>query len=166
MERIWAPWRIEYIRSPKSNACFLCEYFRDNRDREHLVLARGPTCAVVMNRYPYTGGHLMVCPYRHVSAMADLTHDEMLECMRWSALSVELLKKHMAPDGFNVGINFGDAGGAGLKEHLHIHVVPRWVGDTNFISVLGDIRVIPQALEGIWEELSPSFLAAEKEFRR
>jgi ATP adenylyltransferase len=164
MERIWAPWRIDYIRGEKTDGCFLCTYFGGNRDQDNLVLARGPTCAVVMNRYPYTGGHLMVCPYRHVSVMAELTDAEMLESMRWSALCVELLKKHIRPDGFNLGINLGDAGGAGLKDHLHLHVVPRWVGDTNFISVVGDIRVIPQALEALWLELRPSFAAAEKEF--
>lgn len=160
MERIWAPWRIEYIRAPKSSDCFLCDYFADTTDQLNLVLARGPTCGVVMNRYPYTGGHLMICPYRHISVMADMTSDEMLESMRWTALSVEILKKHLRPDGFNVGINLGDAGGAGLKDHLHIHVVPRWIGDTNFTSVIGDIRVIPQALEALWLELRPSFAAA------
>ncbi|HMO04317.1 MAG TPA: HIT domain-containing protein [Kiritimatiellia bacterium] len=164
MERLWAPWRIEYIRGEKTDGCFLCAYFGSNRDPEHLVLARGPTCAVVMNRYPYTGGHLMICPYRHVSVMAELTHAEMLECMRWSALAVEILKKRIRPDGFNLGINLGDAGGAGLKDHLHLHVVPRWVGDTNFTSVIGDVRVIPQALEALWAELRPSFAAAEKDF--
>lgn len=157
MKHIWAPWRIDYIKSSKEEGCFLCRYFNDSQDRLNLVLARGKTCAVVMNRYPYTGGHLMICPYRHISNLAELSDAEMLECMKWSALSVEILKKHMKPDGFNLGINLGDAGGAGLKDHLHMHVVPRWVGDTNFTSVVGDLRVIPQALEALWMELQPSF---------
>jgi ATP adenylyltransferase len=164
MQHIWAPWRIDYIKAVKKDGCFLCAYFAaPGDDRENLVLARGPTCAVVMNRYPYTGGHLMVCPYRHVSDLSALTAVEQAEMMRWSALSVEILKRHMKPDGFNLGINLGDAGGAGLKDHLHLHVVPRWVGDTNFVSVVGDLRVIPQALEALRDELTPSFAAARLE---
>jgi len=161
MKHIWAPWRIDYIKSSKEDGCFLCNYTAENLDQKNLMLARGPTCGVIMNRYPYTGGHLMIYPYRHVSTLAELTPDEMLECMRWTSISVEILKKHMKPDGFNLGINLGDAGGAGLKDHLHMHVVPRWIGDTNFVSVLGDVRVIPQALEALWVELKPSFEAAK-----
>jgi ATP adenylyltransferase len=137
----------------------LCQSFGETNDRQNLVLARGPTSAVVMNRYPYTAGHLMICPYRHTSTLADLTSEEMLECMRWSSVSIELLKKHIKPEGFNIGINLGDAGGAGLKDHLHIHVVPRWIGDTNFTGVVGDVRVLPQALDAMWDELHPSFAA-------
>lgn len=161
MKSIWAPWRLEYIKAAKETGCFLCRYFGEDRDEPNLVLARGLTCAVVMNRYPYTGGHLMVCPYRHISNLSDLTPEEMTECMQWSAISAEILKKHMKPDGFNLGINLGDAGGAGLKDHLHMHVVPRWVGDTNFVSVVGDVRVIPQALESLYRELKPSFDAVK-----
>jgi len=160
MKHIWAPWRIDYIKSPKEDGCFLCRYFSEDQDRKNLVLARGKTCGVVMNRYPYTGGHLMVCPYRHVSTLAELSEQEMLDCMKWTSLSVEILKKHMSPDGFNLGINLGDAGGAGLKDHLHMHVVPRWVGDTNFTGVIGDLRVIPQGLEALWVELRPTFESA------
>ncbi|HMO52645.1 MAG TPA: HIT domain-containing protein [Kiritimatiellia bacterium] len=159
MKHLWAPWRIEYITASKQDGCFLCRYFGEDRDEANLVLARGPTCGVVINRYPYTGGHLMVCPYRHISSLAELTEAEMLEIMRWTSLSVEILKRHMKPDGFNIGINLGEAGGAGLKDHLHQHIVPRWIGDTNFSSVLGDVRVIPQALEALWAELKPSFAA-------
>lgn len=157
MKHIWAPWRIDYIKSSREDGCFLCKYFAAGDDRDNLVLARGGNCAVVMNRYPYTGGHLMVCPYRHISTPAEMKAEEMLEMMKWTSCSVELLKKIMKPDGFNIGMNLGDAGGAGLKDHLHMHVVPRWVGDTNFVSVVGDIRVIPQALEALYDELRPSF---------
>jgi ATP adenylyltransferase len=163
MKHIWAPWRIDYIKSSKEVGCFLCRYFGEARDEPNLVLARGPTCGVVINRYPYTGGHLMICPYRHVSTLAELTQAEMLETMKWVSLSVEALKKHMKPEGFNIGINLGEAAGAGLKDHLHVHVVPRWVGDTNFSTVIGDLRVIPQALEALWAELRPSFAAMNME---
>lgn len=137
----------------------MCAYFASENDRENLVLARGPTCGVVMNRYPYTGGHLMICPYRHISSLGELTTEEMTEMMKWSAISVDILKKHMKPDGFNIGLNLGEAGGAGLKDHLHMHVVPRWIGDTNFTSVVGDLRVIPQALEALFDQLQPTFEA-------
>ncbi len=157
MKHLWAPWRIDYIKATKTDGCFLCHYFAGHDDQSNLVLARGKTCAVVMNRYPYTGGHLMVCPYRHVSELTLLSPDENLEMMTWASRSVEILKKHMRPDGFNIGINIGEAGGAGLRDHLHLHVVPRWSGDTNFATVLGDIRIIPQALEALWVELQPDF---------
>lgn len=157
MKHIWAPWRIDYIRSGKEDGCFLCRYFSANQDEQSLVLARGHTCGVVINRFPYTGGHLMVCPYRHISNLSDMTEEEMLEGMRWTTICTGILQEHMKPDGFNIGINLGEAGGAGLKDHLHIHVVPRWNGDTNFATVLGDLRVIPQALESLWKELKPAF---------
>lgn len=157
MKHIWAPWRIEYIKGIKPQVCFLCEYFSEEKDEANLILARGPSCAVVMNKYPYTGGHLMICPYRHISKLSDMTEAEMAECMKWSSICVDILKEHMKADGFNVGINLGDAGGAGLKDHIHMHVVPRWVGDTNFVSVVGDVRVIPQALEALYAELKPAF---------
>ena len=157
MKHIWAPWRIEYIKIAKQDGCFLCRYFENQNDQENLLLARGKLCAVVMNRFPYTGGHLMVCPYRHISDLSDLSDAEHLELMHWTTRSVEILKKHMKPEGFNIGINIGEAGGAGLKDHLHMHVVPRWLGDTNFTAVLNDVRVVPQALEALWLELKPSF---------
>ena len=157
MNHIWAPWRIDYIKAKKEPGCFLCTYFETSCDQPNLVLARGPLCGVVINRYPYTGGHLMVCPYRHISNFADLTDPEMLEIMNWTKIAVEILQRHMRHDGFNIGINIGDAGGAGLKDHLHQHIVPRWIGDTNFSTVLGDVRIIPQALEALWLELRPSF---------
>ena len=134
MKHIWAPWRIDYIKASKTEGCFLCQYFSENKDEANLILARGPNCAVVMNRYPYTGGHLMICPYRHISEMNDMTPEEQIESMKWATLCVDILRKHMKADGFNVGINLGDAAGAGLKDHIHMHVVPRWIGDTNFVS--------------------------------
>jgi len=157
MKHLWAPWRIDYITSPKIEGCFLCRYFAETRDQDNLILARGPTCAVVMNRYPYTGGHLMVCPYRHISTPTEMNEAEMLEMMRWMVTCTEILKQHLRPEGFNIGINLGDAGGAGLKDHLHLHIVPRWIGDTNFVSAIGDVRVVPQALEALYMELRPAF---------
>lgn len=157
MKQIWAPWRIDYIKATNTDGCFLCHHFREKNDQANLVLARGEHVGVVMNRYPYTGGHLMVCPLRHVSNLSDLSNHEHLELMAWATRSVDILKKHMNAEGFNIGINLGKAGGAGLRDHLHMHVVPRWTGDTNFMSVTGDLRVIPQALEALWLELKADF---------
>ena len=154
---IWAPWRIEYILGDKGGGCFLCKMFVEESDRDNLVLKRGKTCAVVMNRYPYTGGHLMVTPYRHLKNLADLTPEERLEMMDLTIEAVEILKAELKPDGLNLGYNLGAAAGAGLKDHIHQHIVPRWVGDTNFMPVLSDTRVMPQALMEQYDILLPLF---------
>jgi ATP adenylyltransferase len=155
--RIWAPWRIEYILAPKTDACFLCDMFRARADRKNLLLKRGRTCAVLINRYPYTTGHLMVAPYRHVEGLTGLRDAEMVEMMKLTRHALEVLSRVMRPQGFNVGLNLGEAAGAGLRDHVHLHVVPRWVGDTNFMPVLGDVRVMPQALDKLWPLLKAAF---------
>lgn len=154
---IWAPWRIEYILSDKTDGCFLCRMFAENRDRDNLLLKRGSACAVVMNRYPYTGGHLMVTPLRHVRHLKELTAEEKAELMELTIGAVEILKAELKPDGLNLGYNFGAAAGAGLKDHLHQHIVPRWTGDTNFMPVMCDTRVMPQALTAQYDTLYPLF---------
>ena len=154
---IWAPWRIEYILSDKRGECFLCKMFSENTDRENLLLKRGKTCAVVMNRYPYTGGHLMVTPYRHLEHLKSLTLEERLEMMDLTIDAVEILKTELKPDGLNLGYNLGGAAGAGLKDHIHQHIVPRWIGDTNFMPVLSDTRVMQQALLEQYDVLFPLF---------
>lgn len=150
---IWAPWRIEYIRGEKETDCFLCRMFAEDTDRENLILFRGKTCAMVMNRFPYTSGHLMVCPYRHVADFADLTADEDLEMSDLTRRGIAALRSAMQPEGFNLGTNLGSAAGAGLKDHLHRHIVPRWVGDTNFMAVTGDTHVVPEALTATYDIL-------------
>ncbi len=154
---LWAPWRIEYILGEKSGECFLCRAFKEDQDRENLVLKRAKTCVVVMNRFPYNNGHLMIAPLRHIDAIERLTPEEQRELMALTARSVEILKQVMNPQGFNIGLNLGEAAGAGLKDHLHQHIVPRWAGDTNFMPVLGDVRVIPQALLELYDRLAPAF---------
>lgn len=147
MKQLWAPWRMEYIKDNTTNdGCFMCAIFASNDDRENLVIQRGEHCAIVMNRYPYSNGHLMVAPYRHIAQMEDMTVDEQLEMMQLSTRCVQLLKKTVNPQGFNIGINIGDVAGAGLKDHIHLHVVPRWNGDTNFMPIFGETKVIPQSL--------------------
>ena len=155
MKRLWAPWRLEYIVGDKEEGCFLCRILAEDNDRENLVLKRGRLCAVVMNRYPYNNGHLMVCPYRHVSGLGDLSSAERLATMDLVAECIDALKQTVHPDGLNVGINLGRAAGAGLEEHIHSHIVPRWNGDTNFMPVMDDVKVIPQGLLELWDVLQP-----------
>ncbi len=157
MNNIWAPWRIEYILAQKDGCCFLCDMFGEAEDAKNRILLRGPTCAVVMNRYPYTGGHLMVCPYRHVAEPAGLTRGERLEMADTLDRALRALERIMKPQGYNIGYNLGAAAGAGLRDHLHQHVVPRWVGDTNLMPVLGGVTVVPQALDELYAKLKPAF---------
>jgi ATP adenylyltransferase len=144
---LWAPWRIEYILGPRGGGCFFCRKGESpEEDEANHVLARGRSCFVLMNDYPYNSGHIMVAPYRHVGDIQLLSPEERAELMELTAVAQDVLRQTMRPDGFNFGINIGDAGGAGVREHLHAHLVPRWVGDTNFMAVLADTRVVPDAL--------------------
>jgi len=145
---LWAPWRIDYILAEKGGNCFLCDSFRapPEQDDETLVLSRGERVFSVMNRYPYNTGHVMIAPVRHVPSLADLSPPECMELMEALNAHVEAMKASLGPDGFNVGINLGKAAGAGVEDHLHVHVVPRWVGDTNYMQVTAQTRVMPESL--------------------
>lgn len=155
MERLWAPWRMEYIKNVEEPGCFLCRITEEKDDRENLLLKRGKRCGIVMNRYPYTNGHLLIYPYTHSGALERLDPTERAEMTELTTECVEALKATVAPDGFNVGMNIGKEAGAGLADHLHAHVVPRWSGDTNFMPVFGDLKVIPQSLRELYDELLP-----------
>ena len=153
MQNLWAPWRITYIQEPqKENNCFLCNAFQDNQDEKHLVIYRGKECFCILNKYPYNSGHLMVVPNKQKPDISDLTESEMLEIMKLTRDMKELLTKIMKPEGFNLGINLGKSAGAGLVGHFHLHIVPRWNGDTNFMPVVSDVKVIPQSLEDLYKE--------------
>lgn len=147
-QRLWAPWRMEFIQAPKEPGCFLCRIAAGgpNEDADNHVVGRRGTALLLLNRYPYSGGHLLAAPRRHVATLAELAADEMRDLMELVCRGQRLLDGVMRPEGFNVGINQGAAAGAGLKDHLHVHVVPRWAGDTNFMPVVGGARVVPQAL--------------------
>lgn len=150
VDALWAPWRMDYIKTvadgPKE--CFLCTAaLAPERDEAHLVLARTPLCLLMLNRYPYANGHLLAAPYRHIAEMGELTSEERTEIMDLLIHGQTLLERVMNPQGFNMGINLGRCAGAGLPGHIHAHIVPRWNGDTNYMSVVGNVRVIPQALE-------------------
>ena len=149
MEVLHAPWRIRYILAPKPPAgdgSLFTRIAQSNDDEANLVVARDRTCFALLNRYPYNGGHLMVVPYRQVAELGELTLEELTDLMRLTQRCVAALKRLMNPDGFNIGLNQGRAAGAGIEEHLHLHIVPRWVGDTNFMPVLADTKVLPEAL--------------------
>ena len=149
MESLHAPWRIQYILSPKpapSDVSIFSRIAQSNDDVTHHVIARTRSSFALLNNYPYNGGHLMVLPYKQVADFADLTDDEMLDLMKLMRRCQAALTQVMKPDGFNIGVNLGRVAGAGIAEHLHIHVVPRWNGDTNFMPVLGQTTVVPQAL--------------------
>jgi ATP adenylyltransferase len=157
MKQIWAPWRIKYIRMEKAKGCFLCEKPGQDSDAQNYLLYRGKKNFVILNSFPYNPGHLMIAPYRHVATIEELTREELHEHFEIVSRSLKVLRKAFNPAGFNIGINTGKVAGAGLEEHVHTHVVPRWQGDTNFMPVLSDVRVVPEALAETYERLKGKF---------
>lgn len=157
MERIWAPWRIQYIRQEKPEGCILCEKPKQNKDALNYILYRGGKNFIILNTYPYNPGHLMVAPYRHVANIEELTEEERNEHFEVVCRSVRVLRQVFNPGGFNIGINEGKVAGAGIDDHFHTHIVPRWQGDTNFMPVLADIRVVPEALTETYQKLRGKF---------
>ena len=157
MNCLFAAWRMDYIVAPKHDGCFFCDYPGENRDEEHYILHRGKACFVILNIYPYNPGHMMVVPYRHTNLYELLTDDEYSDMNLLTARAVRVLKRVMAPDGFNMGMNLGKIAGAGVAEHLHMHVVPRWNGDNNFMPVLADTRVVPEAMEATYRKLKAAW---------
>jgi ATP adenylyltransferase len=153
VKRIWAGWRMKYVAGDKPHKCVFCEKVQADDDAANRVLCRGDRTALVLNLYPYTNGHLLVVPYVHVGDLVDLDEETLAEMMRMAAKGVRLIRTAMSPDGFNVGLNLGRAAGAGIEDHVHIHIVPRWQGDTNFMPVLGDVRVIPEWLDDTYQKL-------------
>jgi ATP adenylyltransferase len=155
---LWAPWRIEYIENADRPAgCLFCIKPSENDDRRNLIVFRGKHAFVMMNRYPYNNGHLMVVPYRHTAVLSDLNGAEKIELFDLLSLSNRVLSEVMTPHGFNLGMNLGRTAGAGIEEHLHFHIVPRWNGDTNFMPVLGHTKVVSEGLEQTWEKLAKVF---------
>ena len=157
MLKLWAPWRIDYLTGEKPEGCVFCDLPKENNDRENLILYRDAEIFVIMNRYPYTNGHLLIVPYRHTSEFGDLSSSELAVCMKLLQTSQKHLLATMRPEGFNIGLNLGKVAGAGIHEHLHFHIVPRWGGDTNFMPVFSDARVISQHLLETYDQLRPHF---------
>jgi ATP adenylyltransferase len=159
MDRVWAPWRMEYIGSPHvtgEKRCFLC--LDESNDEQALVVGRKGKAFVIMNRFPYTNGHVMVVPVRHTGLIEQLTDEELLDMMNLVKVMTAIFKEEFNVDGLNIGINTGRAAGAGLEDHIHIHVVPRWFGDTNFMPVLGETRIISEHLHESFTKLQRRFL--------
>ena len=156
---LWAPWRMEYIKNAdKETACIFCSKPRESDDKANLIVYRGTTAFVMMNRYPYNNGHLMVVPNRHTSRLESLSGNEKLELFDLLIDSQKVLNEVMQPHGYNIGMNLGRTAGAGIVDHLHFHIVPRWDGDTNFMPVVGHTKVISEGLEETWEKLNHVFL--------
>ena len=151
---LWAPWRTEYVGSAKHEGCVFCAAVSAGDDVAARIVDRGNTCFTLLNAYPYASGHVMVVPYRHVAGLDELEDAEQLDVFRLSRRAVAALESVMHPHGFNIGLNLGEAAGAGFADHLHLHVVPRWRGDTNFMPVLAGTRVVSQALEATREALA------------
>src|SRR3989338_8213755 len=154
MNKLWAPWRRAYILGKKTKGCFVCAIKRSKRDRANGVLARTPHSIAVLNQYPYNNGHVMVVPKRHVRLLSDLSDEESLDLLRLANQVMERIRQRMNAQGFNWGINFGQTGGAGLPGHIHLHIVPRWKGDTNFMPVTADTKVISESLASAYRTLA------------
>ena len=149
-ERLWAPWRLDYVKSDKGDGCIFCE-------RSDHVVADGELCFVMLNAYPYTSGHVMVSPYAHVATLEELDSDTLLELMTLTQRSIAAIRAAYSPEGFNIGVNQGKVAGGSVEDHFHLHVVPRWGGDTNFMPAVGGVRVLPQSLEESYKALAAAW---------
>jgi ATP adenylyltransferase len=162
MKSLWTPWRMGYILGEKPKGCLLCTKQGEprERDKDNYILYRGPTCYILLNLFPYTNGHMMIAPYQHAASLEQLDDKPLQEMMALTRVSVAALNKDLSPAGFNIGMNLGKVAGAGIADHLHMHVVPRWQGDVNFMSVCAETRLIPEALDTTYDKLLP-IIAAE-----
>lgn len=158
---LWAPWRMQYVTGAKPTGCFLCKKHQDSNDAENYVVSRGVRCYVILNIFPYNPGHVMIVPYAHLPSVGDLDEETLAEMMILVSRCVKLLQKTMSPSGFNVGMNIGRVAGAGVAEHVHAHVVPRWEGDANFMPVVGSTKVLPEELRSTYERLRKAWSSLE-----
>lgn len=159
MDQLWAPWRMDFIERPKEGdeGCIFCDFPRLNQDEEHYILYRGLHCFVILNAFPYNNGHLLIAAYRHGHELQQLNGDEKLELMELTDRGCQALAQAYHAEGYNIGMNLGKVAGAGIPGHLHVHIVPRWNGDTNFMPVLGNTRVLPEALTVSYTRLKTAF---------
>ncbi len=162
MKRLWSPWRLEYLTAPKSEECIFCQAAAADDDRTNLVLLRGERVFLILNRYPYNNGHFMAVPYAHVPSLEDLDAPTLTEMMLLIVRGLAALRSAMSCEGFNLGANLGPAAGAGIAGHVHMHAVPRWIGDTNFMPVVGETRVVPQTWLQTYDQLKAALEAQEE----
>jgi ATP adenylyltransferase len=159
MDRLWTPWRFEYLRNAdREPSCVFCRILRENEDAANLVLFRCRNLFVILNLFPYTSGHLLIAANRHIASLTDARPEELQEMMELARQCENALQQEYHPDGYNMGFNFGRAAGAGVEHHLHMHILPRWVGDSNFVSVVGETRVLPEELPTTYRRLKPYFI--------
>jgi len=162
MKVLWAPWRMEYILKNKEDGCVFCKGLKENNDEKNLILIRSEKAVIFMNRFPYNNGHLLIMPTRHIGELEELTQEEVLDIHNLIQLSLSALKKSLNPDGFNIGLNLGRVAGAGVVDHIHWHIVPRWQGDTNFMPVLAEVKVMPEHLSQTYKKLKQAFEECKK----
>lgn len=166
MKHLWSPWRLEYLAAPKAEGCIFCAALHGVDDRKSLVLLRGDRAFLILNLFPYNNGHFMVVPHAHVPSLEDLDEPTLSEMMLLLNRGLGALRTSMTPDGFNIGANLGRAAGAGIQDHVHIHAVPRWLGDTNFMPVVGDLRVIPETWLQTYDRLKAALDTAGRDCGR
>lgn len=159
MDKLWAPWRMEYILNDidKHEGCIFCDFQKSGEDKKYHIVYRSQTCYVILNKFPYNNGHLLVIPYRHSADILELEEMELIDLQQTIQKAVQVLRNIMHPHGMNIGLNLGRVAGAGIDEHIHYHIVPRWDGDTNFMPVLTGTKVISESLEASWQKLSDEF---------
>ncbi len=159
MKRLWAPWRMEYILTEfnKPQSCIFCEFPPKNNDEKYLIVYRSEKSFVILNKYPYNNGHAMVVPYQHTGDLTELDGETLLDIQLTIKKTIEMMKVTIIPQGFNIGMNLGRVGGAGIDEHLHYHIVPRWNGDTNFMPILGDTKIVSEGLSATWKRFMEGF---------
>ena len=166
MKNLWAPWRKEFILGPREEGCIFCKLAKEKDDRNNLILYRGRHNYIILNRYPYNNGHLMVVPFKHTKDLDKLKPAQQAEMLELAGLSIKALEKTMFPQGHNLGINLGAAGGAGIRDHLHFHVVPRWIGDTNWMPVLGETKTMIEYLWETYDRLAPVVAKLTKKIKK
>ncbi len=157
MDRLWSPWRYQYVSQPPAGGCLFCTKAAEQRDQENYVVYRAERNFVILNLYPYTSGHLMIAPYEHVAALEDAAEETLLEMMTLTRLASRALRSVYNPRGLNIGMNVGECAGAGVAAHIHMHVLPRWPADASFITTVGETRVIPEALPDTYRRLAEAF---------
>jgi ATP adenylyltransferase len=163
MKHLWSPWRMAYIRNGSQyTGCVFCDRLKDEDSSANLIIHRGSHAFVILNRYPYTTGHMMIVPYQHVSTFEALDENTLSEIMQLTIQALRTLRKAYMPQGFNIGANIGEIAGAGVADHVHMHVLPRWTGDTNFMSTTAETRVLPEALEETYARLREEWMRSEE----
>lgn len=154
MDKLWAPWRIKYVNKKRESGCLFCKIQKQKKDKKNLIALRSAHCFVVLNRFPYNNGHILIAPYKHTSKLEKLNEQEIIDIHKITIKIKKMLTKILNPGGFNLGFNLGEDAGAGITDHLHLHLVPRWKGDTNFMPIFSETKIISESLEDLYQKLT------------